>query len=239
MKALRIDSTLGDGLAALGGVELLYDWNFTAARHDLSRAIAARPSASTVYINEAFLLGALGWPDSALAASRRAQALDPLSPAVREWVGSWLLYARRYDQAIREYRTILDLDPHDASAHMILGFALFGVGRDSEALAEFRLGGRIPPGVLGKLGRLREAHSAIQQLIAKRTRGYSDAVVIAAPYAFLGERDRALAWLDTAYADRSATLLGLPYMRPFDAMRGDSRFRALLRKIGLPDSSPQ
>jgi len=239
LKALRIDSTLGDGLAALGGVELLYDWNFTAARHDLSRAIAARPSASTVYINEAFLLGALGWPDSALAASRRAQALDPLSPAVREWVGSWLLYARRYDQAIREYRSILDLDPHDASAHMILGFALFGVGRDSEALAEFRLGGRIPPGVLGKLGRLREAHSAIQQLIAKRTRGYSDAVVIAAPYAFLGERDRALAWLDTAYADRSATLLGLPYMRPFDAMRGDSRFRALLRKIGLPDSSPQ
>jgi len=53
----------------------------------------------------------------------------------------------------------------------------------------------------------------------------------------LGERDRALAWLDTAYADRSATLLGLPYMQPFDAMRGDSRFRALLRKIGLPDSS--
>src|SRR6266571_2307122 len=228
-----------DSNYALAWAGIADAWNFTAARHDLSRAIAARPSASTVYINEAFLLGALGWPDSALAASRRAQALDPLSPAVREWVGSWLLYARRYDQAIREYRTILDLDPHDASAHMILGFALFGVGRDSEALAEFRLGGRIPPGVLGKLGRLREAHSAIQQLIAKRTRGYSDAVVIAAPYAFLGERDRALAWLDTAYADRSATLLGLPYMRPFDAMRGDSRFRALLRKIGLPDSSPQ
>jgi len=237
LKALSIDSTLADGLAALGGVELLYDWNFTAARHDLSRAIAARPSASTVYIYEALLLGALGRPDSALAASRKAQALDPLSPAVREWVGYWLLYARRYDQAIREYRSILDLDPHDASAHMILGFALLGVGRDSEALAAFRRGGRIPPGVLGKLGRLREARSAIQRLIAMRTREYLDAVLIAAPYAFLGERDRALAWLDTAYADRSATLLSLPYMQPFDGMRGDSRFRALLRKIGLPDSS--
>ncbi|HXL34287.1 MAG TPA: protein kinase [Gemmatimonadales bacterium] len=239
LKALSIDSTLGEGLAARGAVELLYDWDFKAARHDLGRAIAANPSASTVYVYEGLLLGVLGQLDSALAAFQHAQALDPLSPTVRQMLGLWLLYARRYDQAIREYRSILDLDPHDASAHMILGFALFGVGRDSEALAEFRLGGRIPPGVLGKLGRLREAHSAIQQLIAKRTRGYSDAVVIAAPYAFLGERDRALAWLDTAYADRSATLLGLPYMQPFDAMHDDSHFRALLRKIGLPDSSPQ
>ena len=237
LKALSIDSTLGDGLAALGGVELLYDWNFTAARHDLGRAIAAHPSASSVYLYQASLLGALGQPDSALAAARKARTLDPLSPTVRDWAGYWLLYARRYDQAIHEYRSILDLDPRDGSAHMILGFALFGVSRDSEALAEFRLGGTIPPGVLGKLGRMSEAHSAIQQLIAKRTHGYFDAVVIAAPYAFLGERDRALAWLDTAYADRSANLLGLPYMQQFDSMRGDSRFRALLRRIGLPGSS--
>src|SRR5207302_10113275 len=182
LKALSIDSTLGDGLAALGAVELLYDWNFKAARHDLSRAIAAHPSASTVYVYEGILLGALGQLDSALEAARKAQALDPLSPSVRQWVGYWLLSARRYDQAIGEYRSILDLDPRDASAHTMLGFALWGAGRDSEAVAEFQQGGRTPPGVLGKLGRLREAHSAIQQLIAKRTRGYSDAVVIAAPY---------------------------------------------------------
>ena len=236
LKALSIDSTLGDGLAALGGVELLYDWNFTAARQDLSRAIAAHPSASSVYIYEALLLGALGQPDSALAASRKAQGLDPLSSSVRQWVSYWLLCARRYEQAIREYRSILDLDPHDASAHMMLGLALFGVSRDSEALAEFRLAGRIPPGVLGKLGRMSEAHSAIQQLIAKRTRGYFDAVLIAAPYAFSGERDRALAWLDTAYGDRSATLLGLPYWQQFDSMRGDSRFRTLLRRLALSDT---
>src|SRR5207302_8631991 len=56
LKALSIDSTLGDGLAALGAVELLYDWNFKPARHDLSRAIAAHPSASTVSVYEGILL---------------------------------------------------------------------------------------------------------------------------------------------------------------------------------------
>jgi len=237
LKALSIDSTLGDGLAALGAVELLYDWNFKPARHDLSRAIAAHPSASTVYVYEGILLGALGQLDSALAALRKAQALDPLSPAVRQMLGLWLLYARRYDQAIRQYRSILELDPHDVSAHLGLGFALFAAARDSEALAEFRLAGRTPPSVLAQLHRMRELRSALQQLIAKRTRGYWDAVDIAAPYAVLGERDRALAWLDTAYADRSANLLALLYFPSFQSIRGDLRYRTLVKKIGLPDSS--
>lgn len=237
LKALSIDSTLGDGLAALGAVELLYDWNFKAARRDLGRAIAANPSASTVYTYEGLLLGTLGQLDSALAAFRQAQALDPLSPAVRQMLGFWLLLARRYDQAISQYRSILDLDPHDAGVHLMLGRALFAAGRDSEALAAFRVAGRTPPGVLAKLGRVREARRALRELIGKRTRGYLDVVQIAAAYALLGERDQALAWLDTAHADRSATLLALPYIPAFDAMRGDLRYRALVKKIGLPDSS--
>ena len=61
LKALSIDSTLGDGLAALGAVELLYDWNFKPARHDLSRAIAAHPSASTVYVYEGILFYESDW----------------------------------------------------------------------------------------------------------------------------------------------------------------------------------
>src|SRR5205814_2875092 len=55
-------------------------------------------------------------------------------------------------------------------AHLGLGFALFAAARDSEALAEFRLAGRTPPSVLAQLHRMRELRSALQQLIAKRTR---------------------------------------------------------------------
>jgi tetratricopeptide (TPR) repeat protein len=237
LKALSIDSTLGEGLAALGAVELLYEWNFKAARHDLGRAIAANPSSSTVYLYEGLLLGALGQLDSALAAFRQAQALDPLSPAVRQLLGNWLRYARRYDQAIRQYRSILDLDPHNAGVHLSLGYALFLVDREREALAEFQLAGSAPPGILARLGRVREARSALRELIAKRSRGYVDVVTIAGAYALLGERDRAFAWLDTAYTDRSAYLLALPYFPAFDPIRGDLRYRTLVKQIGLPDSS--
>ena len=237
LKALSIDSTLGEGLAALGAVELLYEWNFKAARHDLGRAIAANPSSSTVYLYEGLLLGALGQLDSALAAFRQAQALDPLSPAVRQLLGNWLRYARRYDQAIRQYRSILDLDPHNAGVHLSLGYALFLADREREALAEFQLAGSAPPGILARLGRVREARSALRELIAKRSRGYVDVVTIAGAYALLGERDRAFAWLDTAYTDRSAYLLALPYFPAFDPIRGDLRYRTLVKQIGLPDSS--
>jgi hypothetical protein len=49
----------------------------------------------------------------------------------------------------------------------------------------------------------------------------------------LGERDKALDWLERAYEERSGYLpmLGLDFV--FDSLREEPRFKALLEKIGL------
>jgi hypothetical protein len=53
-------------------------------------------------------------------------------------------------------------------------------------------------------------------------------------YAGLGEDDQAMAWLEKAYSDRfNPSIL----LRPgFDALRSDSRFQDLVRRIGLENS---
>ena len=71
----------------------------------------------------------------------------------------------------------------------------------------------------------------------ERGRRYVDATTIAGGYANLGDRDRAFSWLDSAYRDRSAWLLGVQFDQVFDSIRGDPRFQALTKRIRSPDNS--
>jgi adenylate cyclase len=52
-------------------------------------------------------------------------------------------------------------------------------------------------------------------------------------YAGLGDKDRAFAYLDSAYLDRSRELIFLKVAARWDGLRSDPRFQVLLRKVGL------
>lgn len=53
-------------------------------------------------------------------------------------------------------------------------------------------------------------------------------------YASQGEREKALAWLEKAYQERSPFLLNIKTDNAFDNVRSDPRFHDLLHRIGLP-----
>jgi hypothetical protein len=50
-------------------------------------------------------------------------------------------------------------------------------------------------------------------------------------HASLGEKGRALDWLDGAYADQSEFLLFMDAYPPLAPLRGEPRFAALRRKV--------
>jgi len=56
-------------------------------------------------------------------------------------------------------------------------------------------------------------------------------------YAGMGDRDRAMAWLEKALAERADGLTWLTVEPMLDEMRSDHRFQDLVRKIGLPVAS--
>ena len=64
--------------------------------------------------------------------------------------------------------------------------------------------------------------------------GIYSAVIVAGTYARLGENERALEWLEKAFAARDANLSNLKVDTSFDNLRSDPRFAELMRKVGLP-----
>jgi hypothetical protein len=60
-------------------------------------------------------------------------------------------------------------------------------------------------------------------------------LAIAGVYAWRGEIDKAFEWLERAYRARNAGLTWLKIDPNFRSLRGDARYRALLRKMKLPE----
>jgi tetratricopeptide (TPR) repeat protein len=56
---------------------------------------------------------------------------------------------------------------------------------------------------------------------------------IATLYATLGDKDRALEWLEKVYDERSYYVVFLNVDPALDSVRGDPRFADLLRRVGL------
>ena len=53
-------------------------------------------------------------------------------------------------------------------------------------------------------------------------------------YFTLGDRDRGFEWLEKAYGERSNGIAYLTVDRIWDRVRGDPRFRDVLRRARLP-----
>jgi hypothetical protein len=57
---------------------------------------------------------------------------------------------------------------------------------------------------------------------------------IADTYMRLGEREKALDWLERAYEGHDSALVSLTVEPMFDPLRSEPRFREILRRMNLP-----
>ena len=79
------------------------------------------------------------------------------------------------------------------------------------------------------------ASSSIEVIAQLTSRsGYVPAYYIAAILTKVGDEDGALHWLDRAVEERSEAVLYLGVDPWVDPLRDDSRFAALLQRVGLP-----
>ena len=84
-----------------------------------------------------------------------------------------------------------------------------------------------------RCGRPEEARRVLADLETLRQRSYAQATALAAVHAGLGEKDRALEWLEQAFEEHCAFLAWVRCDFVWDSLREEPRFQALLRKMNL------
>jgi len=88
--------------------------------------------------------------------------------------------------------------------------------------------------IYARARRSQDAHKVITELTNRSAREYVSPYALAVVHAGLGENDRALEWLERAGEERSPRLVFLSVEPTFAGLRGDPRFAALRKKLGLP-----
>lgn len=241
LRALELDETLAEAHTALARILVVQEWDWQRAGREYQRAIQLNPGYATAHQWYGMYLISLGRLDEALMELNTAQQLDPLSLAVNNDLGRALYYARRYDEAIEQYRKIIQLYPSSADAHLNLALTYAEKSVMESAIRELRtwanLSGDEPQALLGYTyavaGRGDEALRILGELEERAKTVRVSPVGMAVIHARLGNHNRAFALLEQAVQQRSPFVLFLKVHPRLDPLRSDPRFTQLLRQVGL------
>jgi tetratricopeptide (TPR) repeat protein len=185
----------------------------------------------------------MGRLDQAFTEVKRAQQLDPLSPIISTDLGTLFYFARDYDGAIGQLRKTLEMDQTFFLAYLGLGDAYQQEGKYQEAVEAYLKAATLAGESPATVASLQKAYATsgwkgfleewLNQMLARTRHNYVAPYPIAELYMRLNQKDRALAWLEKAFEERSPELLSLKVDPVFDGLRSDSRFQNMLRRIGL------
>jgi serine/threonine-protein kinase len=240
-KAVAIAPDLAEARAALGFVLCLAEWKFTEGLAELKRAKELSPTNPTANDLLARIIVYLGRIDEAERQARQAVELDPLSTVTHGNLARVLFYAGKLDGADSAARKAAELQPTGAGSHRFQVLVAAQRGDGEAALREAQLEPdprfrRFELAVAHYVRGNREAaDAALADLIANAREGF--AYQIAEVYALRGEKDKAFEWLQSAFNDRDAGMLGLLVDPLLRGLRDDARYKNLLAKVGLHTTS--
>ena len=238
-QALELDETLAEAHAAMAIIKNS-EWDWPGAESEHQRALELNPNLAAARSNYANYLSRVGRVAEALTQIKQAQDLDPLRLNFRYSEGRILLWARRYDEAIQKLQEIIALQPDFGPAHEDLGYCYDAKGLYTQAIAEYQKVISLDKTTsvqtfLGYAqamsGNRRDALAILKELNAASE--YVSPAELAILYAGLGDKEKALASLESAYAAHDLQLQYLKVEPHYDSLRSDARFTALLRRVGL------
>jgi TolB-like protein len=238
--AVKLDSNLAIAHAALGELHRACDWDWGAADRDLKQALALAPNDGNVLFLGAIQSLNAGRLDEALQRMSAASAKSPLSPDPYYALNIIQLRRGRLVEAEAAGRRALELRPTYAGGHYFIAIALLLRGQLQAALMEAmketqevtRLGGTAM--AYFAMGAKADSDAALAQMIKSQADNHP--YFIGQVYAFRGEPDEALQWLERAYEQKDSG--GLPMSKGdplFKKIEGDPRYKSFLKKMNFPD----
>jgi TolB-like protein/Flp pilus assembly protein TadD len=246
MKALALDESLAEAHASLSIALEYYDMDWSGAEKEIKRALELSPNNSQVHLAYGDLLSNLGRFDEATSEFKTAQELDPTSAVTISYLAYHFVRTGDYDRAITESQKALELEPDAGWPLGALGFAYLYKGEPAKALGVFQKltddhPGGVPTMALEGIGRsyaaMGESSKAlriIDELKEASKSEYVSSYSIATIYLQLGDKNKAIEYLEKTYEERNTnSLFLLKIDRQFDVLRSDPRFIKLMRQLNF------
>jgi TolB-like protein/tetratricopeptide (TPR) repeat protein len=241
-RALQLDPESGPARAILGTLQLWSDWNFMAAERSYREALALSPGSAEARAELVILLVTQGRFDEAISEAKRAREADPLSSMAATVSLFPLFEGRRYSEAIRAGREILITKPNFSPVMLVLGQALFYSGKRHEGIAMLERTAELDPTpapigwlglTYGLAGNRRKAIEMRDRLNRMALEQWVDPYFFAIVDVGLGERARALDYIERAGYAHSPEAMFLRVDPALDPLRSEPRFQVLLKSLGM------
>ena len=246
-RSLEIDGTFAEAHTALALVNHHYHWKWKEAEAGYERAIELNPDHADTHLWYSWMLLALGRRDAAFDEIEQTMSIvqetDPHRlVAVHTTRAAAYYFGREYQRAVGECEKAERLAPQYFMQHFIAGRAHMRLNNYAKAIKHLKSAigtGEMPLmeaalglayAVSGKKGLTAKLAEQFKATAKKR---YIPPTYFGMLFAGLGDRDKALEWLEKAFHERADGLTWLNVEPMLDEVRNDPRFQDLIRRIGL------
>jgi tetratricopeptide (TPR) repeat protein len=243
-KALELDPTLSEahtfnavGLAA-------YEWKWAEAESEFKRAIELDPKSSAAHFRygQMYLLPT-GRLEESIAEMKIALDMEPFDIVIASNYSWAHLVAGQNDKALEIAKKTYDLEPDHPQAQYYLAMAYNANGMYSDALTISEKELKVPDSqrfleqagiAYARSGRRERAEEIVKRFVEIGKTQFIVPYRVAALHVALGNRDEAFAWLEKAHQAHDWHLHRLKVDPQFAPLRGDPRYKDLLKRLNLP-----
>jgi len=242
LRAVEIDPGNSEGFVILGLISFWYEWDWRAARKNYQRALDLDPKNPEAHFAYALLLSNSGRHERAVAEIKLSRELDPVSLRTNAEEGQIFFFAKDYDNALDRLKQTIDLDPNFWLSHLFISRVYTEKGMHSEAVAEAKKAAELSGNsqshayrayALAKWGKLSKARVVLDELLKLSSETYVPPYNIALAYNAVGEREKALDYLERGFAESDMRMVFLKVEPQWDSLRSEPRFVDLIKRMRI------
>ena len=239
-KAVQLDSNSAEAHASLATYKLFYEYDWVGCEREFRKAIALNANYAFAHDQFGMALAFIGRFDESIAEGKRAAQLDPLSPQILIDATMAYMFKKDFKGGLELAKRAGELDPTYFFPVMLEGWNRLEQGDARGAIPSLQKATTMgaPPFVTAYLAYARgmsgDRSGALAELeLLKKMAGKAPVLPfnLAMVYLGLGDKPRAIAYLEQALAADSQMLAWLGHDAIFDSLRGEPRFVALLKRL--------
>jgi TolB-like protein len=242
-KALSLDPSLSEAQVLKGLFKAIFDWDWLGGDRLIQKAIRQNPKDvySLMWCTYFFWLTVR--LDEAIDIALKTESYDPLSSIAQYKVATSYYHAKKYDEAIKRYQHIIEVDENFFLSYILIGFSYTDKGKFENALKMYKKAlnkfGRhwiilnSMASMYGRWGKRSEAVKILDELKKLSEKEMINPSHFAWSTLALGNEEQAILYFEEAFEKKDLFLMdALKFPWPeMEAIRNHPRIQAIMEKM--------